>query len=198
MKLKDTCSLEEKLWFFQVVMYGCELDHKEGWVPKNWCFWTVVLEKILESLLDCKKIKPVNPRKSVLNIHWKDNAEAEVPILWSPDAKRWFIGKDPDAEKDWRQEEMGTTEDEMVGWHHWLQWTWVWASSGSWWWTGKPGMLQSMGHKESVRTEWLNLTDTEWLLLLSVPYPTDWLLVILSPQFPAPGSVYSIVCAVLR
>ena len=97
-----------------------ELYHKEGWMPKNWCFWTVVLEKTLESPLDCKKIKPVNHKG---NQPWifigRIDAETEVPILWPPDAKSRLIGKDPDVGKDWRQEK-GTTEDEMVGWHHWL------------------------------------------------------------------------------
>ena len=96
-----------------------ELDHKESWAPKNWCFWTVVLEKTLESPLDCKEIQPVNPKG---NQSWmfigRTDAEAEAPILQPPDAKNWLIGKGPDAGKDWRQEEKGTTEDEMVGWHH--------------------------------------------------------------------------------
>ena len=98
-----------------------ELDHKEGWAPKNWCFQTSVLEKTLESPLDCKEIKPVNPKG---NQPWiftgRTDAEAEAPILWPPDAKSWLIGKDADAGKDWRQEEKGETKDEMVGWHHWL------------------------------------------------------------------------------
>ena len=97
-----------------------ELDHKERWAQKNWCFWTVVLEKTLESPLDCKEIQPVHPKG---NQAWifigRTDAEAEAPIVWAPDAKNWLIGKDPDAEKDWRQEK-GTTEDEMVGWRHWL------------------------------------------------------------------------------
>ena len=96
-----------------------ELDHKESWVLKNWCFWTVVLEKTLESPLDCKEIQPVHPKG---NQSWifirKTDAEAEIPILWPPNAKNWLIGKDPDAGKDWGQEEKGMTEDEMVGWHH--------------------------------------------------------------------------------
>ena len=96
-----------------------ELDHKEGWALKNWCFWTVVLEKTLESLSDYKDIKPVNPKG---NQSWifigRTDAEAEAPILWPPDAKNWLTGKDPDAGKDWRQEEKLTTESEMVGWHH--------------------------------------------------------------------------------
>ena len=92
-----------------------ELDYKESWEPKNWCFWTVVLEKTLESLLDCKEIQPVYPKE---NQSWifigRTDAEAEIPILWPPDAKNWLIRKDHDAEKDWRQEEKGMTKDEMV------------------------------------------------------------------------------------
>ena len=96
-----------------------ELDHKESWAPKNWCFWTVVLKKTLESPLDCKEIKPVNPKRNQFSIFIeRSDAEAEAPIIWPPDSKNWLPGKDPDAEKDWRQEEKGTTEDEMVGWHH--------------------------------------------------------------------------------
>ena len=96
-----------------------ELDYKEIWAPKNWCFWIVVLEKTLESPLDCKKIQPVHPKgdQSWIFIGITD-AEAETPILWPPDAKNWLIGKAPDAGKDWRQEEKGMTEDEMVGWHN--------------------------------------------------------------------------------
>ena len=109
-----------KAMVFPVVMYGCELDNKESWAPKIWCFWTVVLQKTLESPLDCKEIKPVNPKG---NQSWifigRTDAEAEALILWPPYVKSWLIGKDPNAGKDWRQEK-GTTEDEMVGWHHWL------------------------------------------------------------------------------
>ena len=112
-----------KAMVFPVVMYGCEreLDYKENWAPKNWCFWTVVLEKTLESPLDCKEIQPVHPKG---NQSWlfigRTDAEAETPILWPPDAKSWHIGKDPDAGKEWRQEKKGMTEDEMVGWYHQL------------------------------------------------------------------------------
>ena len=95
-----------------------ELDYKESWVPKNWCFWTLVLEKTLESPLDCQ-IKPVNPKG---NQSWifigRTDTEAETPLLWPPDTKSWLIWKDPDAGKDWRWEEKGMTEDEIVGWHH--------------------------------------------------------------------------------
>ena len=98
-----------------------ELDYKENWAPKNWCFWTVVLEKTLESPLDCKGIQPVHPKGNQSRIvTGRSDAEAETPILWLPDVKSWLIGKDPDAGNDWRQEEKGTKEDEMVGWHHWL------------------------------------------------------------------------------
>ena len=96
-----------------------ELDCEETWAPKNWCFWTVVLEKTLESPLDCKEIQPVHPKG---NQSWifigRTDVEAETPILWSPVVKNWLIWKDPDAGKDWRREEKGTTEDETVGWHH--------------------------------------------------------------------------------
>ena len=96
-----------------------ELDHKESWAPKNWCFWTVVLEKTLESPFDCKEIQLVHPKENQsLTFIGKIDAEAETPILWPPDVKSLFIGKDPDAGKDWRWEEKGTIEDEMVEWHH--------------------------------------------------------------------------------
>ena len=95
-----------------------ELDYKESWALKNWCFWTVVLEKTLESPLDCKEIKPVNPRGNQFWIFTgRTDAEAETPVLWPPDAKNLLIWKDPGAGKDWRREEKGTTEDEMVGWN---------------------------------------------------------------------------------
>ena len=99
----------------------CELDYKESWAPKNWCFWTVVLEKTLESSLDCKEIQPVHPKG---NLSWifigRTNAEAETLILWPPSVNDWLIGKDPDAGKDWRWEEKGMAEDEMIVWHHQL------------------------------------------------------------------------------
>ena len=98
-----------------------ELDYKESWALINWYFWTVLLEKTLESPLDSREIKPVNPK---VNQSWifigRTDAEAETPILWPPNVKKWLIGKDPDAGKDWRQEKKGSTEDEMVGWHHQL------------------------------------------------------------------------------
>ena len=93
-----------------------ELDHKQGWATKNWCFWTVVLERTLESPLDCKEIKPVNPKGNQSSIFIR-RTDAEAPILWPPDVKNWFIWKDPDAGKDWRREEKGMTKDEMVRKH---------------------------------------------------------------------------------
>ena len=104
-----------------VVIWMWELDHKEGWALKNWCFWVVVLEKTLESPLDSKEIKLVNPKG---NQPWifigNTDAEAESPVFWPPDGKSWHIGKDPDSGEDWGQEEKGVTKDEMDGWHHWL------------------------------------------------------------------------------
>ena len=107
-----------KAMVFPVVMYGWELDYKESWVPKNWCFW-IVLEKTLVSPLHGKEIQPVHPKgdQSWVFIERTD-AEAETPGHWPPNAKSWLIWKDPDAGRDWRQEQKGTTEDEMVGWHH--------------------------------------------------------------------------------
>ena len=108
-----------------------ELDYKESWVPKNWCFWTVVLEKTLESPLDCKEIQPVHPKRDQSWVFiGRTDVEAETPILWPPDAKSWLTGKDPDAGKDWRQE-----EKRMTGWDGRMayptQWTWVWVNSRS-------------------------------------------------------------------
>ena len=138
-----------------------ELDHN-GWAPKNWFFWTAVLEKPLESPLD-SKIKPVNSKG---NQPWifigRNDAEAETTILWPPDAKSWLIGKNPDAVKDWRREEKG-----MTGWNGWMasptQWTWVWVNSRCWWWTGRPVVLQSMG-LQRVGHDWAtDLIWSEWL-----------------------------------
>ena len=107
--------------FSSSTVWMWDLDYKERWVPKNWCFWTVMLEKTLESPLDSKEIKPVHPKR---NQYWifigRSDAEAEAPILWSPDVQNWLTERDPDAGKDWGQEEKGMTEDEMVGWHHQL------------------------------------------------------------------------------
>jgi len=135
-----------------------ELDCEESWVPKNWCFWTVVLEKTLESPLDCKEIQPVH---SEGHQSWvfigRTDAKAETPILWPPHAKSWLIRKDSDAGRDWGQEK-GTSEDEMAGWHHWLyghefEWT---PGVGD---EGRPGMLQFMG-LQRVRHDWV--TELNW------------------------------------
>ena len=135
------------------------VDYKESWVPKNWCFWTVVLEKTLESPLDSKEIQPVHPKG---NQSWifigKTDAEAKTSILWPPHANNWLIWKDSDAGKDCRSEEKGTIGDEMVGWHHWLN-RFEWVDSGCWWWTGRPGVLQSMG-SQRVRHDWV--TELSW------------------------------------
>ena len=133
-----------------------QLDRKEGWAL-NQGFWTVVLEKTLESPLDFREIQPVHPNGDK---SWEFiDAKAATPILWPPDAKSWLIWKDPHAGKDWRPEEKGKTEDERVRWHHWLKRTWVWVNSRSWWWTGKPGVLQSTG-SQRVRHNWT--TELNW------------------------------------
>ena len=137
-----------------------ELDYKESWVLKNWCFWTVVLEKTFEIPLDCKEIQPVHPKGDQSWVFiGRTDAEAETLILWPSDAKSWLIGKDRDAGKDWGQEEKGSTEDEMVGWHPWLDghgfgWT---PGAGD----GQGGLVccGSWGFKESDTTERLNWTE---------------------------------------
>ena len=132
-----------------------ELDYKESLVPKNWCLWTVVLEKTLGSPLDCMEIQPVHPRRDQSWIFiGRTDAEAETPILRPPDVKNWLIWKDPDAGKAWRQEVKGTTEGEMVMASP-TQWTWVSVNAGSWWWTGRPGMLRFMG-SQRVRHDWVD------------------------------------------
>ena len=138
-----------------------ELDFKESWAPKNWCFWTVVLEKTVASPLDCKEIKPVNPKGSQSWIFiGRTDAEAETPILWPPDAQNWFLGKDPDAGKEWRRERDDRGQD---GWMASpTQWTWVWVSSGSWWWTGKPGVMQTMGSQRGGH-DWATVLN--WFLV---------------------------------
>ena len=144
-----------KAMVFPVVMR--ELDYKEIWALKNWCFWTVVFEKTLESHLDCKEIQLVHPKGDQSWVFTgRTDAEAETPILWPPHAKSWLIGKDPDAGRDWGQEEKGTTEDEMAGWHHRLDahefgWT-PGAGDGQ----GGLACCDSWGRKESDTTEWLN------------------------------------------
>ena len=190
MKLKDTCSLEESYdqpkqhikkqrhhfaskapssqsyGFFSSHVWIWELDYKESWVQKNWCSWTVMLEKTLASPLDSKEIKPVNPKG---NQSWifigRTDTEAETPILWPIDVKNWLIGKDPNAGKDWRQEEKGMTEDDMVGWPHQC-------NGRGFGWTpgigdGQGGLAccSLWGRKELDTTEWLNWTG--WTINLN-------------------------------
>ena len=141
-----------------------ELDHKESWAPKTWCFWTVLLENTLESPLDYKDIQPVLPKGDQSWVFiGRIDVEAEAPTLWPPDAESWLIWKDPNAEKDWGQEEKGMTEDEMVGWHHWL-------NGHGFGWTpgvgdGQGGLAccGSWGCKELDMTERLNWTESFWL-----------------------------------
>ena len=145
---------------FLVVMYGCECWTIKKTTLNNRFFWTALLEKTLESLLDCKESQQIHPKgyQSWIFIESTD-AEAETPILWPPDAKNWLIGKDPDAEKDWRWEEKGMTEDEMAGWHHWLnghefEWT-PGVGDGQ----GRLACCSPWGHKESDTAEGLNWTE---------------------------------------
>ena len=136
-----------------------EFDYKESWAQKNWCFWTVVLDKTPESPLDCKEIQPVHPKGDQSWV-FRTDVEAETPILWPPNVKSWLIWKDPDAGKGWGQEEKGTTEDEMVGWHHWL-------NGHGFGWTpgigdGQGGLAccDLWGCKELDTTEQLNWTES--------------------------------------
>ena len=137
-----------------------ELDHKGSWAPKNWCFWTVVLGKTLESPLDCKEIQPVYPKgnQSWIFIGMTD-AEAETPILWPPDTKNWLTRIDPDAGKDWGQEEKGTTEHEMVGWHHQLNGNEFEQALGVGDGQGTLACCSPWGCKELDTTEWLKWTE---------------------------------------
>ena len=150
-----------KAMVFPVARYGCwELDHKESWAPKNWCFWTVVLEKTLQSSLDCKEIQPVHSKGDQSWVYFRRNdAEAEIPVVWPPHAKSWLIGKDSDAE-----EGLGAGgEGDDRGWDGWMasptRWMQVWVNSGSWWWTGRPGVLQFMG-SQRVGHNWA--TELNW------------------------------------
>ena len=140
-----------------------ELDCEGSWALTNWCFWTVVLEKTLESLLDCKKVQPVHTKGDQSWVFiGRTDAKAETPIFWPPHVKSWLIGKDPEAGRDWGP---GGEGDDR-GWDGWMasptRWTWVWVNSGSWWWTGRPGMLGFMG-SQRVGDDWateLNWTDS--------------------------------------
>ena len=138
------------------------MDYRESWVQKNWCFWTVELEKTLESALDCREIKPANPKGNQSRIIiGRTDAEAQVPILWPPDAKNWLTGT---RHWCWERLKAGGEGDDR-GWDGWraspTQWTWVWVNSGSWWWTGRPGCCSPWGWKESDTTEQLNWTESK-------------------------------------
>ena len=144
-----------------VWMWG--LDYKESWALKNWCFWTVVLEKTFDSTLDCEEIQPVDPKGDQSWVFTgKTHVEAVTPILWLPDGNSWLIGKDPDAGKDW-----GQGKGDIRGWDGWMAsptWcTWVWVNSRSWWRTGRPGKLQSMG-LQRVRHDWM--TELNWVITI--------------------------------
>ena len=148
-----------------------ELDCEESWVPKHWCFWTVVLEKTLESPLDCKEIHPVHSKGDQSWMFFgRTDAEAETPVLWTLDAKNWLTRKN----WSWERLKVGG-EGHDRGWDGWIaslsQWTWVWVNSGSWCWTGKPGVLQSMG-SQRVRHDWA--TELNWT------EPNPWRICILS------------------
>ena len=138
-----------------------ELDYKESWAPKNWCFWTVVLEKTLESPLDCKEIQPVYSKGGQSWVFFgRNDAKTETPVLWPP---RW--------KRPWCWERLKAGEGDDRGWDGWMasltQWTWVWPSSGRWWRTGKPGVLQSMG-SQRVGQDWateLNCTEHQYVSL---------------------------------
>ena len=143
------------------------LDHKESWALKNWCFWTVVLEKALESPLDCKGIKPVHPKGNQCWIFIRNtDAEAGTPILWPPDVKNWLIGKAPDVGKGWRQEEKGMTEDEMVGWHCRLHVHEFEQALGVGDGQGILTCCSPWGLKELDTTEWLKWTELNFYFLI--------------------------------
>ena len=148
-----------------------ELEYEESWAPKNWCFWTVVLEKTLESPLNCKEIQPVHPKG---NQSWifieRTDVEAEAPILWTPDVKNWLTGKDSDAGKDWRREEKGVMKDEIVGWHHWLNGHDFEQTSGDSEGQGSLECSNPWCHKESDTTEQSNNNPSNsaiWVLFQS-------------------------------
>ena len=164
-----------KAMVFLAVMFGCEsLGHKECWVLKNWCFWAVLLEKILESPLDYKEIQPVLCKGDQSWIFiGRTDAEAETPVLWPPDGKNWLTGKDPDARKDWRQEEKGMTEDEMVGWHHQLNGHGSEEAPGVDDGQGSLACCSPWGCRESDMTEQLNWTESFycWIVCYYVNKP---------------------------
>ena len=172
----DTWEAPSKYWkspssqsygFSSSYAWMWEFHYKESWTLKNWCFWTVVLEKTLESPLDCKEIQAVHPKGDQSWVFFgRNDAKAETPILWPPHAKSWLIGKDSDAGRDWgRGMRDAGREGDNRGWDGWMasptRWTWVWVNSGSWWWTGRPGVLRFMG-SQRVGHDWA--TELNWLM----------------------------------
>ena len=139
-----------------------ELDYEESWAPKNWCFWTVVLGKTLESALDCKKVQPAHLKGDQSWVFFgRTDAKAETPVLWPPHAKSWLIAK------DWCWEGLGAGEEgDKREWDGWMasptRWTWVWVNSGRWWWTGRPGVLRFMG-SQRVGHDWA--TELNWSIV---------------------------------
>ena len=174
----NKCPSSQGYGFSSSHVWMWELNYKETWAPKNWCFWTVVLEKTLESPLDCKEIQPVHPKGDQSWVFiGRTDVEAKTPTLWPPDEKSWRIWKDPDAWKGWGEEEKGTTEDEMAGWHHWL-------NGHGFGWTpgvgdGQGGLVccSTWGLKESDTTEGLNWTEYVCVLFL---YLQDTLQILFS------------------
>ena len=167
-----------------------ELDCEESWVPKNWCFWSVVLEKTLESSLDCKEIQQVHSKDQPWVFIGRTDAKAETPIVWPRHAKSWLIGKDPRAWRDWGQEKKGTTKDEMAGWYHWLDGH----ESG---WTpgvgdGQGGLAccDSWGCKELDMTERLNWTE---LIIYSLKYSR-----LLAIENVVQGPIFTVTGEVIR
>ena len=154
-----------------------DLDCEESWAPKNWCFWTAVLQKTLESPLDCKEVQTVHPKGDQSWVFFgRNDAKAETPVLWPPHVKSLLIGTDSDAGEGWG---VGGNGDDR-GWDGWMasltRWMWVWVNSGSWWWTGRPSVLWFMG-SQRVRHDWateLNWTEYQSKYLISVLYKTLW------------------------
>ena len=172
--------LMKAVFFFSGHVWTWELNYQESWALKNWCFYTVVLEKTLESPLDCKEIQPVHPKgdQSWMFIGRTD-VEAETPILWPPDAKNWLIWKNPDVGKDWRREQKGMTEDEMLGWHLWPNGHEFKQYLGDGDGQGSLACCSPWGHKELDTTEWLNWTKVwprkngRWVLGLKLAWRTS-------------------------
>ena len=154
--------LVKAMFFSSSHIWMRELDSEEGWAPKNWCFWTVVLEKTPESPLDSKEIQPVHYRDQPWVFFGRNDAKAETPVLWPPHVESWLIGKDSDAWRDWRQGKKGMTEDEMAGWHHWLDGHEFGWTLGDGDWQGGLACCDSWGRKESDTTEWLNWTEDKY------------------------------------